>query len=265
MKTKQFIYKTMGAVMIAAVLLLGSSSAFAQVKIGDNPTTIAVGSALELESANKGFRYSQVALTSTTVYAPILGSGTAATSPGMTVYNTNAGLTSTSTKYPANGVGEYYWDGFGWVYKNATTTPNLSVVWSSALGTTPQAMVGNVWTDVNITVSNYDKNNNYNLAAKTFTVPAGGTGYYSLHTIFATSPAAIQSGMYIGISVNGVISKYVAIANCVAGAGMAGGGSGIYYLTAGDVVKIQYLFPYPTAVTGVNLSYLQFDLALVSI
>lgn len=264
MNTKQQIKRTLSAALFA-VMVLASSSLFAQVKIGSNPTVIAAGSGLEVEASDKGIRFPQVALTSTTIYAPILGVGTASTSPGMTVYNTNAGLTSTSTKYPANGVGEYYWDGTGWVYKNATTTPNLSVVWSSSLGTTPQAMVGNVWTDVNITVSNYDKNNNYNLAAKTFTVPAGGTGYYSLHTIFATSPAAIQSGMYIGISVNGVISKYVAIANCVAGAGMAGGGSGIYYLNAGDVVKIQYLFPYPTAATGVNLSYLQFDLALVSI
>lgn len=265
MKTKRQFSKTISAAMLAATLFFSSSAVFAQVKVGDNPTTIAAGSGLELESTNKGLRYSQVSLTSTTVYAPILGSGTATTSPGMTVYNINSGLTSSSTKYPANGIGEYYWDGFGWVYKNATTTPNLSVVWSSALGTTAQAMIGNVWTDVNITVSNYDKNNNYNLATKSFTVPVGGTGFYSLHTIFGTSPAGIQSGMYIGISVNGVISKYVAIANCVAGAGMAGGGSGIYKLTAGDIVKIQYLFPYPTSATGVNLSYLQFDLALVSI
>ncbi|HEV7381483.1 MAG TPA: hypothetical protein VGN64_16915 [Dyadobacter sp.] len=264
MNKNRLIQKAFAGAMFA-FLFASSTSLFAQVKIGDNPTMIATGSALELESSNKGLRYSQVALTSTTVYAPILGSGTATTSPGMTVYNTNAGLTSSSTKYPANGVGEYYWDGMGWVYKNATTTPNLSVVWSANIGTTPQVMVGNTWTDVALTTMVYDKNNNYNLASKSYTVPAGGTGYYSIHTIFSTSPAAIQSGMYIGIAVNGVISKYVAIANCVAGAGMAGGGSGIFKLNAGDVVKVQYLFPYPTVTTGVNLSYLQFDMALVSI
>lgn len=263
MKTQQLLHKTLKAGIFAAALFC-SASAFAQVKIGTNPTTIAAGSALEVEATDKGIRFPNVALTSTTVYAPVLGSGTATTSPGMTVFNTNSAITSSSTSYPANGIGEYYWDGFGWVYKNATTTPNLEIVWSAAI-VASQAMVGNAWTDVNIATTNYDKNNNYNLAAKTFTVPAGGTGYYSLHTIFSTSQASIQSGMYIGISVNGSVAKYIAIANCVAGAGMAGGGSGIYKLNAGDIVKVQYLFPYPTPVTGVNLSYFQFDLALISI
>ncbi len=54
MKTNQFIYKTMGAVMTAAVLLLGSSSAFAQVKIGTNPTSIGASNNLEVEASTSG-------------------------------------------------------------------------------------------------------------------------------------------------------------------------------------------------------------------
>lgn len=58
MKTKQFIYKTMGAVMVAAAMLLGTSSAFAQVKIGTNPTTIDPANNLEVESSTAGNKVS---------------------------------------------------------------------------------------------------------------------------------------------------------------------------------------------------------------
>ena len=122
----------MGAVMIAAVMLLGSSSAFAQVKIGTNPTTIAAGSALEVEATDKGIRLPQVALTSTVIFAPVAGTGTAATSPGMTVYNTNPSIVSgkgtNGTSYPSRGAGTYYWDGFGWVTVNAGK--GYSLIWA---------------------------------------------------------------------------------------------------------------------------------------
>jgi hypothetical protein len=103
----------------------------AQQKIKDGtgtPVTSlpAAGSILEVQSTQGGIRFPQVALTSTIAWAPLLGSGVAATSPGMTVYNTTAGITSgtgtNGTLYPAYGIGEYYWDGFGWVSKNASVT-----------------------------------------------------------------------------------------------------------------------------------------------
>lgn len=98
--------------MIAAAMLLGTSSAFAQVKIGDNPTTINAGSALEIESTNKGLLMPRIALTNTTTW------GLAGTSAaGMHVYNTNMAITSTNSNYPTlvAKIGEYYWDGTGWV------------------------------------------------------------------------------------------------------------------------------------------------------
>lgn len=106
-------------------------AANAQQKINDGTGTPvaslpAAGSILEIQSAQGGLRMPQVALAGTAAWAPLLGSGTAATSPGMTVYNTAAGITSgTGTNgivYPAYGIGEYYWDGFGWVSKNASVT-----------------------------------------------------------------------------------------------------------------------------------------------
>lgn len=108
MKTKQLLLTA----FIAVATALESSSAFAQVKIGDNPTTINAGSAVEIESTNKGLLMPRISLANTTTWGL---AGTAAA--GMHVYNTNTGITSSNTSYPtlAAKIGEYYWDGTGWV------------------------------------------------------------------------------------------------------------------------------------------------------
>ena len=65
------------------VALTAGIMASAQVKIGDNVTTLNANSLLELESTNKGVLFPRVALTSTTSFAPL-----SAHVVGMTVYNT---------------------------------------------------------------------------------------------------------------------------------------------------------------------------------
>lgn len=74
----------------------------AQVKIGNNPTTINANSVLEMESTNKGVLLPRVALTDTTLAAPL-----SAHVAGMFVYNT-AGVNNVSP-------GIYYNDGSKWV------------------------------------------------------------------------------------------------------------------------------------------------------
>ena len=58
MKTKDLLSKVDGfkktSVLFAATMLLGSSAAFAQVKIGTNPTTIEPGSHLAVEASTPG-------------------------------------------------------------------------------------------------------------------------------------------------------------------------------------------------------------------
>jgi len=66
-----------------AIFIASSTSLFAQVKVGSNPTTINANSLLEMESGNKGLLFPRVALTSTTAFAPL-----SAHVAGMTVYNT---------------------------------------------------------------------------------------------------------------------------------------------------------------------------------
>ncbi|WP_159478269.1 hypothetical protein [Dyadobacter sp. 3J3] len=107
MKTKHLLL-----LFLSCALLAISDYAFAQVKIGDSPTIINGGSALEIESTNRGLLMPRISLTNTTTWGLL---GTAAA--GMHVYNTNTGITSTNTTYPtlAAKIGEYYWDGTGWV------------------------------------------------------------------------------------------------------------------------------------------------------
>ncbi|HYF32085.1 MAG TPA: hypothetical protein VD993_13270 [Chitinophagaceae bacterium] len=85
--------------LIAAMLLL-SVCVKAQVKIGNNPSTINSNSLLELESTNKGFLPPRVALNSVSSVAPLTGTVPA----GMLVYSADGSLTD----------GFYYWSGTEW-------------------------------------------------------------------------------------------------------------------------------------------------------
>jgi hypothetical protein len=98
--------------MLLGLAVMGVFSTTAQVKFGANPTTINAGSVLELETTNKGLLFPRVSLAATTAWGL---AGTAAA--GMSVYNTNAGITGNAT-YPALGAGIYYFDGTGWVAGN---------------------------------------------------------------------------------------------------------------------------------------------------
>ena len=87
--------------LLAVCLLLGLTSR-AQVKVGDNPTTINANSVLEMESTTKGMLLPRLTLSSTTSFAPL-----AAHVAGMTVYNTATAGDVTP--------GFFYNDGSKWV------------------------------------------------------------------------------------------------------------------------------------------------------
>ncbi|MEN9975868.1 MAG: hypothetical protein RIR36_28 [Bacteroidota bacterium] len=89
--------------------------ASAQVKIGDNATSVNANSLLELESTTKGILFPRVALTGTANVAPL-----AAHVAGMTVYNT----ATTGDVTP----GMYTNSGSAWVKLGASSAPAVSVV-----------------------------------------------------------------------------------------------------------------------------------------
>lgn len=86
--------------LLSVLLLLSGVYTQAQVKIGDNPSTINSNSLLELESTNKGFLPPRVVLNSTSAVSPLSGTVPA----GMMVYSTGGTLPD----------GYYYWDGVQW-------------------------------------------------------------------------------------------------------------------------------------------------------
>ncbi|WP_144080173.1 hypothetical protein [Flectobacillus major] len=87
--------------MIAVAIAMSLTfSVMAQVKVGNNPTTITPSAILDVESTNKGVIFPRVALTSTTDQTTISSPAT-----GLLVYCTGtAGLTA----------GYYYWNGSNW-------------------------------------------------------------------------------------------------------------------------------------------------------
>jgi hypothetical protein len=111
------------AICLIIIFSFKYENAKAQLKVGDNPTTINAGSALEVESTNKGFLFPRVSLSSTTSWS-LLGT----TAAGMSVYNTNGAITG-SAAYPTTGAGLYYFDGTGWVSKNAKGIAILTEPW----------------------------------------------------------------------------------------------------------------------------------------
>jgi hypothetical protein len=246
------------------ILFFTGLSTQAQQKINDGTGTPAIslpaaGSLLELQSTQAGLRMPQIALTNTTTWLPLLGSGAAATSPGMSVYNTNAAITSTNANYPANGVGEYNWDGIGWINKNSSNTQN-SLVLFSVKRTTNQSMTQSSWVIIDFTAKDYDKNNNYNLAANTFTVPANAAGYYQINGLLASTLQGVNQGGYLGVFVNGVFRRYLSIGNAGAGAGITMTGSMALPFVAGDVVTIRYM----ANQTGEVLTEVQVDIFQMS-
>ncbi|BDB56376.1 hypothetical protein SHINM13_06720 [Flavobacterium ammonificans] len=85
----------------------------AQVKIGENPTSINPSSILEIESANKGFLMPRIALTATNSASPL-----ASHVAGMVIYNTATAGTAPNAVVP----GIYYNDGTRWIASSNTIT-----------------------------------------------------------------------------------------------------------------------------------------------
>src|SRR5689334_12690063 len=87
----------------------------AQVKIGNNPTSIDANSLLELESTNKGFLPPRVALNNASAVTPLTGTVPA----GMMVFSSGGTLID----------GYYYWNGTQW---KLLATSEMNVVTKTA-------------------------------------------------------------------------------------------------------------------------------------
>lgn len=151
--------------IFVAIVLIASLSASAQVKIGDNPTVLNAGALLELQSdaGNKGLKFPEVALTSTTAWLPLAGDKVM----GMTVYNTATIGDVTPGLYTNNGTvwvklgGSPLYQNIAGDIQTFTSTGTISdntyfAIWNgSANGSliTPTVAVGKTFMVKNITNS----------------------------------------------------------------------------------------------------------------
>ncbi|AKD53809.1 C1q-like domain-containing protein [Spirosoma radiotolerans] len=227
---------TINILLALFVFVAGSLVARAQVKIGDNPTTIHAGSVLELESTNQGLRMPKIALTNTTTWAPMLGSGTVPAAPGMHVYNTNPNITSTNTSYPtlAAKIGEYYWDGTGWVAIGGTQSTDavLRVEFAGSQSVTTGGIV-------NFISKKFDKGTNFDLTTDKFTAPSAG--YYLINfNVNCGTPEILgyATGRFAFLVVNGTGDRILFNDNVIAGSGFARTTPALLNLNAGDTVWI---------------------------
>lgn len=218
---------------VLLLVLTGSffvTTAYAQLKLGTNPTVINAGSILEMETIDKGILMPRIALSTTTTWGL---AGTPAA--GMSVYNTAAGITSSNTAYPANGVGEYYWDGTGWVIKNATLS-TVKGVRATVSGT--ETYANNTLlpcvTTFSTTVNNFPAGA-FNTTGGTFTVPAGESGWYNF--TFNSTYSFPIGDQYIDLRRNG-LTFCIGRTTSAINQAIAMVTSGNIFLNAGDVVTV---------------------------
>lgn len=111
------------------ILLINANTTFAQVKVGNNVSSINSNSLLELESTNKGLLLPRIALTATNSASPLT-----AFVAGMMVYNTATAGTSPNNVTP----GQYYSDGSKWV--KVQSSPVQDYDWRKSGNLSPNAI-----------------------------------------------------------------------------------------------------------------------------
>ncbi|WP_149239713.1 C1q-like domain-containing protein [Dyadobacter sp. 32] len=213
MKTNQLLYKTMGGMMIAAAMLLGASSAFAQVKIGTNPTTIDPANNLEIEASTAGRKTSVDKVTGqVTIKDGTEGDGKVLTSDA----TGGASWKNVSLK----------------AFAGAKTNVRQNM---------PQSVGPSIMTPIVFQSEITDPTNSFDPATGAFTVPATG-----LYQVFGSTqfdnnevpgiPVFYSACLQIYVNASSVVAQSCSQMNVVTTSSSA---SNIVMLNAGDVLTMR--------------------------
>ncbi|WP_215239119.1 hypothetical protein [Dyadobacter helix] len=206
MKLSRIIAKT----FFASAMLLTSTSIFAQVKIGTNPTTIEAASNLEVEASTAGRK---VKVDKTTGQLTI-----------------KDGTEGAGKILKSDAVG-----GASWQTEGPQNSPVIFSVTNGPL----QELPLRTFIRINFENKNLDKNNVFDLSSDSFTIPVGATGYYEIAVRTTTPHKDHDLNCYVWAFVNGVQSTLLGVGNSGPGSGVIVSGSVILQLNAGDVVDLR--------------------------
>lgn len=210
MKTNQLLYKKMGGMMIAAAMLLGASSAFAQVKIGTSPTTIDPANNLEVEASTAGRKTSVDKVTGQ-----------------VTIKDGTEGVNKILTS-DVNG-------GASWQMPGVQTTP----VQVKSISDADQVLNNNATTIVNYQTTVFDVG--VNKTGNSVVIPS--TGLYDMNSFaqWAASGAEANRGWGHYLYVNGNFYEAFGGGLVVNGIVQASTGRIIARLNTGDVLTVRMI------------------------
>jgi hypothetical protein len=221
------------ALMLAVFASIGSH-ALAQLKVGNNPSTIHPSAALEVESTNKGFLPPRVALASTadttTIPSPAVG---------LIVVNTaNAG--SGVNAVSANTL--YMWNGSQWGKVALSSFTSFASNTRLVRRSSASQSSGNSGSGRLLTQSSLVDDGSWNNSDSSYTVPETGTYLISMRASLGINSSGVMSA---GYSINP--SSYTPLAELSVNYGgtWTRTGTGVVYLTAGTK-----LYPWYSNCTG---------------
>ncbi|WP_254412664.1 hypothetical protein [Dyadobacter diqingensis] len=209
MNIKYTIFKAIYSGLFAGGILLATSSVFAQVKIGTNPTTIDANNNLEVESSMAGNKVSVHKTTGkVTIADGSQGDGKVLTSD-------------------ANGVAT-------WANAPVPDSPvQLSAYFGSFYNPTTATVV-----KLNFTSVRFDKSTSLNLATDEVVIPK--TGYYQVSGAITSYWQPTEQGIYVQAYVNNLPQNIVIQGNSPAYVGTSASGGALLKLNMGDVLDFRF-------------------------
>ncbi|WP_229216528.1 hypothetical protein [Dyadobacter sp. 3J3] len=227
MKTTQLFSKTLCAALVAGAMLL-SSSLFAQVKIGTNPTTIGATNNLEVEASTAGRKTS-----------------IDKTTGKVTIADGSQGLNKVLTS-DATGIATWQTQSVGCASFEATGTPQNVIIYDVLGQPNVKIIAGN---------ESYDPMNTYNSTTAEYTVPT--TGMYIFKAsggdFILTNDATRNTILLLNSAQKGILT-FTSSGNLVYGTATWQNVTSVNYLNAGDVITmvvnvVHNVGPKPAATT----------------
>ena len=158
---------------------------FITAQVGIGTTEIQNGVELQIESNNKGVLIPRVALTTTSLAAPV---GPAPIATGVLIYNTATAGTGITAVTP----GFYYWSGTEWIALKSTAGQNWSLTGNA--GTSPGTQYLGTSDNQNFQIRT---NNTLRMTVENDGQVIVGTGTPQTNTLTTINAGATQVGLFV--------------------------------------------------------------------